>query len=279
MRPISIRSGRESAERPFLGWPDVPTWRTYGWVALAGALWFVLVYGGADYVTARRSLRIPIHFDAELRIPFVVSAVWAYMSIYPLFLMAPFVLRSSRQVIALGACLAAVNSAGAIGFLLIPAELTFPSRGAAIEPGVTAQMYAFADWLNLRYNLLPSLHVGLSVACIATYAPRAGRAGRLWLWAWALAVAISTVLTHFHHVLDALSGFVLGLAAVRVVYEPLAQATRPDRLSPTSAGGTGDRRVVAEASSTPTLRDTQSAYPDRGGWEARRRPPDRCPSG
>src|SRR5206468_9301292 len=69
----------------------------------------------------------------------IASAVWIYMSIYALFLMCPFVLRSSRRVIALGATLAAVTSAATLVFLLIPAELAFPPPARASEPGATAQ--------------------------------------------------------------------------------------------------------------------------------------------
>jgi membrane-associated phospholipid phosphatase len=258
MRPFLIPSPSEHVKERFCGWPDARTWRTSIWVALAGAVWFVLLYGGADYVTSRRSLRVPVHFEAELRIPFIASAVWIYMSIYALFLMCPFVLRSSRRVIALGATLAAVTSAATIGFLLIPAELAFPSPARASEPGATAQAYLFADWLNLRYNLLPSLHVALSVTCIGAYAPRARRAGRFWLWSWALAVAVSTVLTHFHHILDAVSGFVLGLTAVRVVYHPLARVSddrdsaspQPDQ--PRDGGSGADQQTtVAGPGSSP----------------------------
>jgi membrane-associated phospholipid phosphatase len=200
------------------------------WVSLAGALWFAVMYGGADYVTSRRSLRVPVHFHAELQVPFIAAAVWIYMSIYALFLMAPFVLRSPRRLIALGGSLAAVTAAGAVVFLLVPSELAFPSRAGAMAPGVTAQVYAFADRLNLHYNLLPSLHVALTVTCVAVYSVHARHGGRMLLWTWALAVAASTVLTHFHHVLDAASGFLLGLASVRAVYGPLATDTGPGRL-------------------------------------------------
>lgn len=209
---------RDVSTPPFWGWPDARVWWTFVWVGVAGAVWFALIYGGADYITARRGFRVPVHSAAELRIPLVPTAAWVYMSIYALFMMAPFVLRSSGELIALGAALAAVTTAGAAGFLLVPAEVAFPSRMGAIEPGATALIYAFADRLNLQYNLLPSLHVALSVACVGAFAPRAPAAGRLLLWAWAVAVAVSTVLTHFHHVLDAVTGFLLGLAAVRIVY-------------------------------------------------------------
>lgn len=206
----------------FWGWPDRRTLRTFVWVGLAGACWFVVIFGGAEFVTSRRTLRIPIHFEAEPHIPFVPAAVWVYMSMYALFLMAPFVLRSPRTLVALGATHAAIVLVAGVGFLLVPAELAYPSTTGLPDRGATAALYRFADWLNLDYNLLPSLHVGLSVSCVAVYAPRANRAGRLVLWSWALAVALSTIVTHFHHVVDAVGGFVLGFAGARVVYGRIA---------------------------------------------------------
>jgi membrane-associated phospholipid phosphatase len=217
-----------AATRRFWAWPDARVWWTYAWVAAAGALWFLVVYGGADYVTSRRLLRVPIHFEAELRIPFVAAAAWVYMSIYALFLMAPLVLRSPREVMALGASLAAVTATAGLTFLLLPAELAFPPPAGAIEPGPTAFVYGFADRLNLRYNLLPSLHVALSVACVAAYAPRAPAAGRIALWAWAVAIALSTVLTHFHHLLDAITGFLLGALAGHVAHRRMLQHDSAD---------------------------------------------------
>lgn len=205
----------------FWGWPDRRTWGTFAWVAPVGAVWFALMYGGADFVTGLRSWRVAVDFDVEKKIPFVAAAVWVYMSIYPLFLMAPFVLRSSRRIIALGAALAVVALVAAMAFLVCPADLAYAPIGS-LDPGPTARLYAFADSLNLRYNLLPSLHVALSVTCIAAYSPRAERAGKVLLWSWAGAVAASTILTHFHHVLDALTGFLLGLVAARAVYDRIA---------------------------------------------------------
>jgi membrane-associated phospholipid phosphatase len=212
----------DGIDHRFWGWPDLPTLRTFVWAGLGGACWFALIFGGSDFVTSHRTLRVAIHFETERRIPFVPAAVWVYMTIYALVLMAPFVLRSPQRLIALAATHATVVLVAGIGFLLFPADLAYQSTIAPAEGGATAGLYRFADWLNLDYNLLPSLHVALSVTCVAAYAPHARRFGRVILWSWAIAVALSTIFTHFHHVLDALSGFMLGLAGARVVYGRLA---------------------------------------------------------
>lgn len=214
--------------RPFWGWPG---WHLLGWyllLALAQTLWFALVYGGADWLTGRRSLRVPVHLPFELGLPFVPWAAWAYMSIYGLFLIAPFVLRSRREIGALAAALAAVTGVAGLGFLLLPSELAWPEpyRGAAGASGASAAVFRAADAINLRYNLLPSLHVALSVACAGAMAPRARGAGRALLWAWAAAIALSTLLTHQHHLLDVVTGWLLGWAGARLVHHrPTGDAT------------------------------------------------------
>ena len=215
-------SQRRRVDDRFCGWPDRRTLGTFVWVGLAGACWFVVIFVSTDLVTARRALRVPIHLEAEQRIPFVPAAVWLYMTMYALFLMAPFVLRSPRKLMALGSTHAAIVFVAGISFLAVPAQLAYPTTIGVPERGVTATLYRLADWLNLDYNLLPSLHVALSVSCVAVYQRRAGATGRLVLWCWALAVALSTIFTHFHHVLDAVSGFALGLAGAHNVYHRIA---------------------------------------------------------
>src|SRR5216684_6327360 len=100
-----------------------------------------------------------------------------YMSIYLLFWMAPFVLRTRREFRALVIALAVAIFCGAIGFLLFPADLAFaPPREEDL--GIWAGMFHFADTLNLTYNLLPSLHVAFAVVCVAIFSGRAPAAGR-----------------------------------------------------------------------------------------------------
>jgi membrane-associated phospholipid phosphatase len=216
-----------AAERaePFLAWP--------GWahlcyalmLSLANTLWFVLVYGGMDALTARRSFRVPVHFPAELAIPFVPSMTLFYMSIYVLFWMAPFVLRTRREFRALVITLAFGIFVGGIGFLLFPADLAFAQPREA-ELGIWAGMFHLADKLNLTYNLLPSLHVAFAVICVAIFSPRAPVAGKVLLWSWAAMVAASTVLIHQHHLLDVATGWLLALICVNSVFRRFAGGSR-----------------------------------------------------
>lgn len=211
-------------DEPFLAWPGWAHLREALLLSLADTLWFLLVYGGMDRLTAYRTFRVPVHFSAELGLPFVPSMTIFYMSLYGLFLLAPFVLRTCREFRTAVATMAVAITIAGIGFLLFPAELAFaPVREDQLGPW--AGLYHLADDLNLTYNLLPSLHVVFAVICVALFSRRAPRPIQALLWLWALLIAVSTVLTHQHHILDAVTGWLLALLCVRLVARPAVPAT------------------------------------------------------
>ena len=214
----------EQAE-PFLAWPGWTHLRYALLLSFVNTLWFVLVYGGMDALTARRSFRVPVHFPAELAIPFVPAMTLFYMSIYLLFWMAPFVLRTRREFRALVITLAFAIFCGGIGFLLFPANLAF-AQPREEELGIWAGMFHLADKLNLTYNLLPSLHVAFAVICVAVFSARASVAGKVLLWIWAAMVASSTVLIHQHHLLDVATGWLLALVCVKSIFGRLVSESR-----------------------------------------------------
>src|SRR5258708_17249274 len=86
---------------PFLAWPGWAHLRYAALLSFVNTLWFVLVYGGMDALTARRTFRVPVQFPTELAIPLVPAMTLFYMSIYFRFWMAPFVLRTRREFPAL----------------------------------------------------------------------------------------------------------------------------------------------------------------------------------
>lgn len=201
----------------FLAWPG---WShlLYAWaLSLINGIWFMLVFGGCDFITAHCALRVRIHFAAELKIPFVPAMTAVYMSIYLIFLAGPFVLRTRREFRAMIATLAAMIGVAGIGFLLIPGQLAFPPPREQ-DLGIWAGMFHLADRLNLDYDLVLSLHVALSVACISAFSTHTGVTGKILLWMWAAAIALSTLLTHQHHVIDVITGWLLAIICVRLIY-------------------------------------------------------------
>lgn len=191
--------------------------------ALIGA-WFCLVFVGADWLTVHRAIRVRVHLDGELRLPLVPVFLIAYMSIYLLFLAVPFVLRTRREAASLAIAQFITILVAGIGFLLIPGQLAYaPPR----DLGVWGPLFRSADRLNLDYNLVPSLHVAMSVVCIEAFSRRAGLTGRIALRGWGVLIAASTLLTHQHHVLDVVTGYGLAMAVVARGRRPATVGSGP----------------------------------------------------
>ena len=206
----------QPARRPFLAWPGWPQL----WVAwlqtILVSVWFGFVYVGTDWLTAHRTMRVRVHLAAELQIPLIPAFTAVYMSVYLLFLAAPFVLRTRRDITQLAITQVITILIAGIGFLLIPGQLAY-APATDSELGIWKQLFQFADRLNLDYNLVPSLHVALSVVCIELFAVHARIGGKILLRSWGILIAASTLFTHQHHLLDVVAGYLLALATVSLV--------------------------------------------------------------
>src|SRR5205085_2800446 len=117
----------------------------------------------------------------ELEIPFLPRFVWAYLSMYILFLLPPFVLPAERMP-ALGKQLIAGSLVSAALFLLLPAELGFARQlpGRAPYDAIFAGVFS----IDRPYNLVPSLHVIFSTAIALACADVVRPALRAALLAW-----------------------------------------------------------------------------------------------
>ncbi len=218
---------------PFLAWPG---WLVLGEAVILGTaqtLWWMFVYIGADWVTGLRSQRVRVHLDAELNIPFLQEFIFAYLSLNLLFLISPFVLRTRGEIRALALAMFVVTGIAGVCFLLLPAE---PAYAPHVVHGFWSEIFAFNHQIVRRYNMVPSLHVALATVALAAYGTRRGVWGKALLAAWGGLIALSTLLTHQHHVLDVVTGFLLGWAAYLLVYlrRLHARAARSTRAIPPS---------------------------------------------
>jgi membrane-associated phospholipid phosphatase len=216
-------------------WPRLRRF-TLLWVLIT--VEFAVVYYGADWITAHHALRIHAYVASELRIPLVPVMVVPYMTIYLIFLFAPFVLRSTVELDRFAAALAQVIVIAGIAFVLLPAQLGFTpvsTAGSIWDPWLR-----LATTLSRTLNLVPSLHVALFTAAAATYASRVPMWGRALLGIWLVIVAASTVLTHQHHLIDVVTGLLLGAWGARVATAgsvvPLAQHGSPSVFSHEGSG-------------------------------------------
>ncbi len=198
------------ASRDFLAWPGkAHLGFAFGWMVFT-AIVFWAVYWNANAFTVGRAARWNLFFDWETRIPFWVPAFIVYNSLYGGFCLTPFIFRTRDSFQALAvACLAAIGISG-IFFFLVPARLGFSTPEV---PGAWGTLVRLTDQANLDFNLVPSLHVGLAVVLLSFCAGRANLPGRIVIVTWGLALALSTLFTHQHHLIDAVTGAIVGWAA------------------------------------------------------------------
>ena len=150
-----------------------------------------------------------------MAIPFIPQFIWAYLSMYVLFILPLFLIPAARMP-ALGRQLIAATIVSAVFFLLIPAELGFAREVPAQAP-YTA-MYARMFGIDRPFNLVPSLHVIYSCAIALACADFGRGAVPMAIYGWLAVIVASTVFVHQHHLLDLASAFAV-VAFLRRRYE------------------------------------------------------------
>ncbi|MEM8681125.1 MAG: phosphatase PAP2 family protein [Planctomycetota bacterium] len=173
------------------------------------------MYGGTCWMTSLHNFRIPLQLDADLAMPFVPQAIVVYLSLFPMTWLAPFVLRSRKQLATFARALAVLIVCCGVGFLLIPSEEV---RSMPAVDGWVGPVFGFADDVNLSFNNLPSLHVGMAVVCAYFYSLGKSGLARTNVWLWAIAIGISTLLTHQHYITDVVAG--VGVAVLICRHTP-----------------------------------------------------------
>jgi membrane-associated phospholipid phosphatase len=175
-------------------------------VSVGLSILFLIVYGGCNWMTARRANVGTFYFDWERDIPFVPFFILPYMSIDLFFVTAPFLCRTERELSMLGKRIAtAIIVAGAC-FLLFPLRFAFP------RPHADGWLGSIFDWfrgMDAPYNLLPSLHAALMLILLDVYFRNTRGLIRIAIVAWFILIALSPLLTYQHHLIDIVGGFVL----------------------------------------------------------------------
>jgi PAP2 superfamily len=172
---------------------------------------FAVCYGGAAWWTGRYASLPAWDFAFEHRLPFVPSLSLVYLTITPVLLLAPFILRTRTELAPLAITLC-VETLIACAFFLL-----FPQSTAFVRPEVTGWArvpFRIADTLNLQYNEFPSLHVAFAFSAAWAYRRVAWKV-------WAVAVAISTWLIREHHLADILGGIALAAICMAFLYPRL----------------------------------------------------------
>lgn len=185
------------------------TWRAYARWFLIISVVFFSVYPLCNWLTAQRGEAWHLYLQAELYIPFMPVFIWAYLSLYVLFLLPPFVL-SADAINRLGRELAGATVLSGIVFLLFPASLGFPRH--APEDPLYGPIFAAMFSLDHPHNMAPSLHVVYSALMVSAFVlETTPRALKMFWWLWLFVLTCSTLLVHQHHLLDVVSGLLVAI--------------------------------------------------------------------
>ena len=190
-------------------------WKTYFywvfWISIA----FFTVYPLCNWVTSKRDSTFDLYLGFELHAPFVPEFIWAYLSLYVLFIIPPFFL-GRLQLEILGKQLLAATILSGIVFLLFPATLGF-ERSSPLDPFYSA-LFDNLFAVDLPHNMVPSLHVAFSALILLTLAKyvehiSAKAIFRIWL----VLICVSTILVHQHHMLDVATGLLVAILFNRTI--------------------------------------------------------------
>ncbi|HVF72528.1 MAG TPA: phosphatase PAP2/dual specificity phosphatase family protein [Chthoniobacterales bacterium] len=198
---------------------------------------FLIVYGWSNWFTAQRRDVSTLFFEWERMIPFVPLMIVPYMSIDLLFVAAPLLCRSDRELATLSKRIIATILVAGACFLL------FPLRFAFDRPDAAGWLGAVFDWfraMDRPYNMLPSLHIAFRTVLAEFYARHTWGAVRLTSNIWFGLIGLSAVLTYQHHVMDVVAGFALG--AYCLYFFPRTQPALGEK-APSLPRKTGNARV------------------------------------
>jgi membrane-associated phospholipid phosphatase len=185
---------------------------------------FVLIYGGMNWLTSLRSDVGQLYFPWELRlIPLVPAMIVPYSSIDLLFLAAFFICRDRGELRALSLRLAMALLVAGTCFLIVPLKIGFVRPEI---PGVFGWMFHTLHGLDKPFNLAPSLHVAIAIILAMVYVPKTRGLWRRLTIVWFILICVSTLLTWQHHVIDVVSGALLGIVCVGAVPHQLASKRR-----------------------------------------------------
>ncbi len=190
-------------------WATRTVWKTYGFWFVCISVVFFTVYPTCNWITAQRDVTYGLYLDAELSIPLVPEFVWAYLSLYILFLLPPFLL-TPAEMNSLGKKLVTAIVVCGIVFLLVPTRLGF----ARVLPDTPLYDAVFESIfsVDLPHNLVPSLHVAFSTLILVSLFSVSRRlAGKMVFATWLVLISLSTLFVHQHQLIDVVTGLLVAL--------------------------------------------------------------------
>lgn len=185
--------------------------RTFAIAALRLCALFAVVFYGCDALAARAASRWALYAAWELRIPYWPAAYPLYLSVFAVPFLVLALVPEPAQIRRWERAMAQAIVVGGVFFLLAPAELGYAAADAGAWHPLARLVHAVAG----THNLVPSLHVALTVVTLRSVWPWVDPRRHWLLLAWFVLLSGSVLVTHQHHVADVVSGLALGWLPMR----------------------------------------------------------------
>ena len=176
------------------------------------SFWFVFVYNGCNYLASQRSEVGTCAYDWEINLfPFIPILIIPYWSIDLFYVVAPLLIKSRYELFQHLKRISFGIAVAGFFFLLFPLKLVTPA------PPVEGWLKPFFDALgnfNNFYNCAPSLHIVLRTNLLMVYLPLCRGKWRRLLGTWFFLIGASVLFCYQHHVIDVITGQLLGLVCL-----------------------------------------------------------------
>lgn len=188
--------------------------------AIGASASFLCVYCFCNWIASLHTGVPGLYFRWELWFPLVPLMIFPYLSEDIFFFFSPFVCRDRDEMQRHGVRLVLALLIAAVFFLLFPLKIGWPREPVS---GINGLLFILERTLDRPYNLVPSLHLAFLVLLWVVYSRRTRGALRMAIQGWFVLIAISTVLTRQHHLIDVVTGLMLGWLCLYLVPD------RPDQ--------------------------------------------------
>lgn len=178
-------------------------------IASAGlSLFFVIFYGGCNWMTAQRADVGTIYFEWERLIPFVPILIIPYMSIDLFFVVAPFICSNRAELKTFAKRVSAGIMVACLFFMAMPLKLAVERPEV---DGWLGPIFSLLHGFDGPSNLFPSLHIILMIILAHKFAQKTSGPLRTGVHIWFALIGLSTLLTYQHHFIDIAGGFFVAL--------------------------------------------------------------------
>jgi membrane-associated phospholipid phosphatase len=179
---------------------------------------FIIVYGSCNYYASSLPAEslYRVYFEFEKNTPFIPASILVYRSLDLLLFLALFLIHHQYYKSYFKTMITTVFIA-AFFFIMFPGKIGY------VWPKEVDQFKLLYDILysiDKPHNLAPSLHITYTFITLEVMKYSIGKNTIVNFIShiWMIGMSLSVLFTHQHHLLDIVTGFMLGFAAMRLFH-------------------------------------------------------------